>query len=282
MLKTLFMMPYDIIESERKTQVLLFIPVGLVMCLITGCIIGFLAGDNFILFSLAFCLMIPGVVLVFYFWDRLDKKYRITPGRSAPLALVYQVIVIWLLCASPTFFFLMLIIGSTSGNIFFGLGGAVAVVYPIVGMFLRIKTFSDDSRIIGKKKVVLPDRKRPLRVPKAALPNISEVIETVEGPGFIPISYWIMAEALGVYTIGWGFSNINLYFSTGSPSLEAAVFAIVLGLLLQTLYLFPDKINKVVPIELKTKNGFLFMFVMAFVLFGISQFLIGFVVALTS
>jgi hypothetical protein len=91
-----------------------------------------------------------------------------------------------------------------------------------------------------------------------------------------------MAEALGVYTIGKGFSGINSYLINSTPSLEFIIASIAIGLLIQTVYLFPDKLNKIVPIELRTKNGFLFMFVMVFVLFGISQFLILIVRALTS
>lgn len=280
------MMPYEINESERKTQILLFIPFGLIISFIFSYIIGVLIGGNFILFFPIFYLMIIGIAVVFYFWDRLDEKYGITPVRSSQLTLLYQGVVIWLLCVSPAFFFGMLMLGVMSGNIFFGLGGAVAVVYPIVGMFLRIKTFSDDSRVIGKKKVVLPDRERPLVVPKEALPDIKlsgkEVTETVYGFGFLPISYFIMAEALGVYTIGKGFSGINSYLINSTPSLEFIIASIAIGLLIQTVYLFPDKLNKIVPIELRTKNGFLFMFVMVFVLFGISQFLILIVRALTS
>jgi len=146
----------------------------------------------------------------------------------------------------------MLMMGQIKGNFWFGLGGAVAVVYPIIGMFLRIKTFSDES------------------------------IPFEGGFGFMPFSYWILAEALGVFTIGGGFWSISSYLSNGVPSLEFIIASIAVGLLLQTVYLFPDKLDKIVPIDLGSKNGFLFMFVLAFVLFGISQFLIGFVGVLTS
>lgn len=65
-----------------------------------------------------------------------------------------------------------------------------------------------------------------------------------------------MAEALGIYTIGKGFSSINSYLSKGVPSLEFIIASITIGLLIQTIYLFPDKLNKIVPIELRTKDGF--------------------------
>lgn len=250
MLKILYRMPYELSEAERKTQIVLFIPLGLIICFIFSGVLGILMGSDFILFFPAFCLLIPGIVLVIYFWDKLDKKYGMRQVRS-PLVISYQGLVIFLLSWAPTFFFLMLTLGVMSDDIFFGLGAGIAVVYPIVGMFLRIKTFSDES-----------------------IPN--------EGGGYIPISYWIIAMALGIFTIGSGFSSISSYISKGIPSLEFIIVSIVIGLLLQTVYLFPDKLNKIVPIDLRTKKGFLFMFVLAFVLFGISQLLIDSVMVLIS
>jgi hypothetical protein len=43
--------------------------------------------------------------------------------------------------------------------------------------------------------------------------------------------------------------------------------------------LFPDKIDRLVPFDLRTKKGFIFMIVLAFILFGLSQFLIMFLTA---
>lgn len=98
----------------------------------------------------------------------------------------------------------------------------------------------------------------------------------------MPISYWILAEALGIYTIGRGFSSINSYLNKGVSSLEFIITSITVGLLMETVYLFPDKFNKIVPIELRSKKGFLFMFVLAFVLFRVSQFLVDIVAVLIS
>lgn len=250
--KIFFKMPYELNEAERKTQALLLIPFGLISCLIVSYIfVEILMGFNFIPFFAVLCLIVLGVTLVLYFWDNLDEKYGMRPVRS-PFQLSYQGYVIILLCWAPAFFFGMLMLGIMTGNIFFGIGGAIAVVYPIVGMFLRIKAFSDES------------------IPHGG------------GFGFMPFSYWILAEALGIFTIGGGFWSISSYLSNGVPSLEFIIASILVGLLLQTVYLFPDKLNKIVPIDLRTKKGFLFMFVLAFVLFGVSQFLIDSVMVLTS
>lgn len=249
--KIAFKFPHQLNKGERKAQILLLIGVGFIWCFVVSYIfVGVLIGSNFIPFLMSLYIVIAGIIIVLYYWDKLNSKYGMRPVRS-PFQLSYQAYVIFLFFCAPGIFFGMLTLGLMSGNLFFGLGAAVAVVYPILGMFLRIKTFSDES------------------IPHGG------------GFGFMPFSYWIMAEALGIYTMGKGFWSMNSYLSNGVPSLEFIIASIVVGLLLQTLYLFPDKLNKVVPIDLRTKNGFLFMFVLTFVLFGVSQWLINMVVALS-
>ncbi|NYB52633.1 MAG: hypothetical protein HVN35_08765 [Methanobacteriaceae archaeon] len=269
-------------EQERRIQFLsssifLFIFFYVLSYLFVGVLMKL---DYFPFFLSLYFTSILANYIGTYYWKVLDEKYSMLPTKST-FSYSYQGYVMIFVLFSPMFFFVMLSLGLTSDNFFFGLGGAVALVYPILGMFIRIKTFNDDSIIIPTGKAVLPD-KVVLPDGKELSSGKKEVTETVRGFGFMPISYWILASAVGLYTVGRGFSGIQLHFTNGTPSLEAAIFSIFLGLLLQTLYLFPDKLNKVVPIELRTKKGFLFMFILAFVLVGVSQFLIGIVTILTS
>lgn len=248
----LFKLPWQLNEKERQTQILLLIPIGLFSNLIISYVfIGILIGSNFIPFFIALSLGIIGIITVLCYWDKLQEKYGMRPIRSQ-FQLSYQGYVIILLSWTPAFFLAMLTLGPMKDNVFYGLGAAISVVYPIWGMFLRIKTFSDYS------------------------------IPFEGGFGFMPFSYWIMAEALGIYTIGSGFSSINSYLSKGVPSPEFIISSITVGLILQTLYLFPDKLNKIVPIDIRKKNGFLFMFMLTFVLFVVSQGLIKILTTLIS
>lgn len=278
-------MPYELSDDERKTQILFFLSFSIIPCFIFSYIwFGILMKLDFIPFS--FYLIVVGISAMIYYWDELDAKYNLRSNKS-PFSNSYQFYVLFFTFASPMFFFLGLSLGLTTNNIWFGLGGAVAIVYPILGMFLRIKTFSDDS-IVFSRKAVLPkmDINRELSsgvLIKNILPNVKgnlpsgdrEITETVKGFGYMPLSYWLLSAMLGLYITGSGFSDIHLYFTKGSPSLEAAISIIIWGLIVQSVYLFPDKLNKIVLIELRTKNGFMFMFILAFVLFGISQWLIG-------
>ena len=271
--------PSELNKKERKTQILALWVLIVPFLFVFYICFDILMNSDFVSFIWVSCLLLVGMTVMIYYWDELDEKYGLNPINS-PFSLSYQGYVILLTVFSPTFFLGMVCLGFAKNNFWFGLGGAVAIVYPVIGMFLRINTFNDDSIVIFKNKSVLPD--------KVVLLNGSEFgsgekegIKTVKGFGYMPISYWILATALGFYTVGLGFSDIHLHFANGSPSLEAAVFIIILGLLVQSVYLFPDKLNRVVPIDLRTKNGFWFMFVLVFVLFGVSQWLIGIVTALT-
>jgi len=77
---------------------------------------------------------------------------------KSPFSYSYQGYVVIFCFIFADVLFVMVALGLTSGNFWFGLGGAVALTYPILGMFFRIKTFSDDSIIISKGKAVLPDK----------------------------------------------------------------------------------------------------------------------------
>ena len=240
-------------NQERRIQ---FLSSSILMAVffyfLTYSFVGLLMHLNYLPFFLA--LYVPFVVgdyILTFHWRSLDKRYGMTPTRS-PFSCSYQGYVVIFAIASPMFLFGMLALGFDTGNFWFGLGGAVAMVYPAFGMFLRIGTFNDKSIRYYSKDF-----------------------------GYMPVSYWLISTFLGFYTVGAGFSDITLHFTKGTPSLEAAIFTIIIGLLVQTVYLFPDKLNRIVPIELRTKKGFEFMVLLSVILFGISQLLIGVVTALT-
>ncbi len=75
-----FKLPYELSEAERKTQILLLIPFGLLSnLLITYIFIGILIGTNFIPFFMAFSLIIIGIIAILHYWDKLQEKYGMRP-----------------------------------------------------------------------------------------------------------------------------------------------------------------------------------------------------------
>lgn len=243
--------PWKLNKNEKKIHILMNILLGIPILYIMYQIFTNLLKIHYMSFYFALCFFLVAWILYVYFWDKLNLKYGLKPVRS-PFPYSYSGYVILFTLSSPGFFFMMLSGGLESGNFWFGLGLGVAVVYPILFMFFRIRTFSDRSIPVGG------------------------------GFGFMPLSYWILSVALGFFTVVRGFSGLNFYLSDGSVSLEFVVISIIIGLVVQSVVLFPDKLNKVVPLDLRTKNGFLFMFALALVLYGVSQFLIDFMKALIS
>jgi hypothetical protein len=243
--------PWKLNKNEKKIHILMNILLGIPILYIMYQIFTNLLKIHYMSFYFALCFFLVAWILYVYFWDKLNLKYGLKPVRS-PFPYSYSGYVILFTLSSPGFFFMMLSGGLESGNFWFGLGLGVAVVYPICVMFLRIKTFSDRSIPVGG------------------------------GFGFMPLSYWILSVALGFFTVVRGFSGLNFYLSDGSVSLEFVAISIIIGVVVQSVVLFPDKLNKVVPFDLRTKKGFIFMIVLAFILFGLSQFLIDFIKVLIS
>jgi hypothetical protein len=236
--------PWLLNHDERKKHVLINLLIAVPVIFLLAYMFGRIVKLDYLPFLVPLYLMVVGWCVYVYYWDQLNARYGLKPSFNSRYPYSYSGYVVLLTLVSPAFFLLFLVFGLMSGNFWFGLGGALALVYPIMGMFLRIKVFSEDNT---------PD----------------------SSFGFMPIAYWILSAGLGFLTVGLGFSSINSYISTGIPSLEMAIVSIVLGLLLQTVYLFPDKIDKIVPFELGTKTGFVLMLILAFVLLVIVRFLTG-------
>jgi hypothetical protein len=232
-------------NEKLKKEVLssiYFIPLIFIMTYLSC---GVLIGLDFLPFFFAFCTIpVMGVVYTYYY-ERLTEKYG--NGKYE------QMLIVITLFFAPLFFLTSIAMGITTNNIPFGIGLGVSTIYPLLFMFKRIKTFSDES------------------IPKYEGPKMS--IEL--GPGYMPYGYWLLSALLGFQTTGYGISRLHFYFMEGNPSLEFCLMAIFFGLLMQSIVLFPDKINKVVPFDLRMREGILFMIFLVVVLFMIFNFIMG-------
>ena len=109
-------------------------------------------------------------------------------------------------------------------------------IYPLVVMIIRNGTFDDYS---------IPSEENPVYVG-------SDVV--IEGPGYNPVYYWLFSLSIGGVSTIWGFSMLNFPDSTNQGFLM-----IFMGLLFQTLVLFPDVINWISPVDIRTKKGIYLM-----------------------
>lgn len=194
--------------------------------------------------NVIFYTLAPLSVIMYLSWciceERLNEKYNLRPfdkvarNKTAIIASVFF---------APAFFITGIVYGITGNNFLGGLGLAITMIYPSFFMFWRMETFTG---------------------------SISEK----GGYGYFPPSYFLFSFSLGVGTTFRGFSALNFYLNTGNPPLDVAIFAIVLGLIFQTIVLLPDQFNKITPFDLRERKGLIFMFVITVLLFVISQDLI--------
>lgn len=110
-------------------------------------------------------------------------------------------------------------------------------IYPLVVMIIRNGIFSDYS---------IPSEENPVYVD-------SDVF--IDGPGYNPVYYWLFSLSIGGVSTIWGFSMLNF----SDIPVNEGIFLILVGLILQTLVLFPDVINWVSPVDIRTKKGIYLM-----------------------
>jgi len=126
-------------------------------------------------------------------------------------------------------------------------------LYPIVAMIFRRNTFNNDS---------IPSARNPAHKG----PNL-----VTGGPGYNPLYYLLFSFSIGGASTVWGFSMLNF---PDVPS-NLGISTILIGIIAQSIVLFPDKINKFSPVDIRTRNGL-------YLMVGLSICIIIIVLLLTS
>jgi len=117
------------------------------------------------------------------------------------------------------------------------IGMLFLTIYPVVVMILRRNTFSDNS---------IPSARNHVYVGSNMVSG---------GPGYYPLYYWLFSMAIGGVSTVWGFSMLNF----PDIPLQQGLSLVFMGLIGQTLVLFPDKFNKISPYDTRTRKGLYFM-----------------------
>ena len=130
-----------------------------------------------------------------------------------------------------------IVLGLIKADWWFGLGGTIIIGYPWLLMLCRIDVFSAKS------------------IPMYEGPKMSIEI----GPGYVPIIYWLLSCQIGFVLTKGGFVNLQNSLVSGDPSLLFCIASIILGLICQSIVVFPDKIDRVVPVDMRMKNGYILL-----------------------
>lgn len=164
---------------------------------------------------------------------KLEKMFKIKIKRPDD-DYSYEGIVIWMpLVFGPLLLFMYYPIVVAYANLPAFLGIAVGFLYPSVVMLLRLRTFSDAN------------------------------IQVSTGMGYHPGAYLFISLGAGWFMVLRGFSMLNF------PNIPSELSYIVLGmgLLAMTIPLFPDYLDKVMPVDLRSSSGLRLMGLIAVVLF---------------
>ena len=191
----------------------------------------FLMGFKFIMYTplvLVISIILVLIMNTLKFRELVDK-YRKDKGTADLLFLS----LLFVPSLAMGGFFVVLFLNSLSGGIAF----IVVSVFPWLLMLCRISVFSDDS------------------IPKYEGPKMS--IEL--GPGYVPIIYWLLSSQIGLNLTGYGINRLGSYLTSAHPSLAFSLTTLFLGLFCQGLVTFPDKIDKVVPVDMRMKEGYFLM-----------------------
>ena len=134
------------------------------------------------------------------------------------------------------------------------IGFVFIAAYPLVLMILRRGTFSDSS---------IPSHSNPVYVGRNLVSG---------GPGYNPFYYFLFSFAIGGMSTVWGFSMLNFSDIPLTQSLSTTI----LGVIGQTIVLFPDKFNKISPVDTRTKKGLYIMTGVTFAIIILEQILTSF------
>jgi hypothetical protein len=200
--------------------------------------LGYYLGFKTLLYTPILCIIPLGLILVvntskFY---EIGKKYGDDKGTSSLLELNLSFV--------PSIILIGIVLGLTENNLFFGFGFIIATSYPWLLMLCRINVFSDKS------------------IPRYEGPKMS--IEL--GPGYVPIVYWLLSVQVGLNVTKCGITDIGPYLASGHPTLAFCLTAIILGIISQTIVVSPDIINRVVPVDMRMKKGYILMVILTVLL----------------
>jgi hypothetical protein len=184
---------------------------------------------NFLIYLFALSSL-PLIVSVNEYW-KISAKYEKD---------FYNFEVVGLTLLSPMFFMISLAFGIVINFIPYGIGLGITTLFPIILMLKNLETFSTGSQYPYDMRL-----------------------------GYYPLVYWILSIVIGISTTAVGISGLIFYYTTCFPILGLSLYSLLIGLILQTIIVFPNKIDKILPIDLQTRNGAYFMFILVMILYFI-------------
>ena len=140
----------------------------------------------------------------------------------------HRFLIVLLAVINPMFFTISVAASILILHIYqYAIGLGLAVICPNILLLWNIDSFNVRKTYFGPEKRVDP----------------------------YPIGLWLSSSVIGGITTAWGIT----YLIMGHTSTFPALFLILEGLLIQSIFAFPHKINKIVPLDLEGSSGPCFM-----------------------
>ena len=224
--------------GDINTLILLAEYITIPLSIILSIALGYYLGLNVLPYTII--LSIVPIILILLVnttkFNEITKKYGDDKGTSSLLELSLSFL--------PSYIMGGIFLGLIKDNWWFGLACIILSTYPWLLMLYRINVFSDDS------------------IPRYEGPKMS--IEV--GPGYVPIVYWLLSFQIGLNVTGYGIAGIDSYLTSGHPSLLFCMVTLILGLICQSIVTFPDMIDRVVPVDMRMKKGYILLVIITILL----------------
>lgn len=171
-----------------------------------------------LLYPISTTLITAALCVRVVFYDRINKKFPVDSEIKGYPFNSYQFAALGFFLLIPGVFVLFLMFGLILDKILLALGLTLSFVVPGIGSYLRNNVFNENSCYLRDNIVY----------------------------GYQPGLYWALSLFIGLYGYLNGFRNVDGYGN---------LIWIVIVFLFQLILLFPDKVNSIFPLEIRTKKG---------------------------
>ncbi len=192
--------------------------------------------------------------IIIYHRDYLDKKYKMFYDEFEGIS--YQCVIFLLITLSIGLSFGFFGMALIDGGIYSAIAFSISVYFPAIFMLLRINVYrNENSRLL---KVVNDEGEE----------TCEEVI------GYHPFAYYLLGITLSRGPLGVSLHNIlnSIFLNEGVLAYNVVWF--VLSICLGCFILSPDIANRILPFELKTRDGLIKFLFISWVLIGVLLLLI--------
>ena len=228
--------PDELSKKEKCIHCFFCLSVGLFSMVIFGFMYLYSLNWHILLFPISFTLISAVLCVRVVFYDRINRKFPVDSEVKGYPFNSHQFAALGFFLFIPGLFLLFLGAGLILDKVVLALGLTLSFIVPGIGLYLRNNVFNDNSCYLGDNIVY----------------------------GYQPGLYWTLSLFIGLYGYFNGFRNIDGYGN---------LIWIVIVFLFQLILLFPDKFNKIFPLEIRTKEGCIAFLGSVAVLFVIFAFL---------